>query len=130
MLNTPVQSQTPMLIKTPSLTTGKQNTTYQKTPVRSQLINKPPISAAQAVSRKLIQKSVKLLNTPKNKPNVNYYPEVNPNTKLLPSNNTPINTGNESLEVPQLKMPIAPMLKFLLNRPYYLKKILLISIQN
>ena len=38
---------------------------YQQTPVRNQLINKTPISAAQVVSRKLIQKSVKLLNTPR-----------------------------------------------------------------
>ena len=111
LLNTPVQSQTTMQIKTPSLTSGKQNTTHQQTPVRSQLINKTPISAAQAVSRKLIQKSVKLLNAPKHKPNIKSYPEGTPNIKLLPSNNIPTYTGNESLEVPQLKIPIAPMPK-------------------
>ena len=65
LLNTLVQSKTPMLTKTPSLTPGKQNIAHQQTPVRSQLINKTPISAAQAVSRKLIQKGVKLLNAPK-----------------------------------------------------------------
>ena len=100
-----------MLTKTPSLTLGKQNTTHQQTPVRSQLITKTPISAAQAVSRKLIQKSVKMLNTPKHKPNVKSYPQVNPNAKLFPSNDTSIHTGNESLEVPQLEMPIDPMPK-------------------
>ena len=31
--------------------------------------------------------------------------------KLLPSNDAPISTGNESLEVPQLKIPIAPIPK-------------------
>ena len=111
LLNTPVQTQTPMLTKTPSLTPGKQNTTYQQTPVRSQLITKTPISAAQAVSRKLIQKSVKLLNTPKHKPNLKSYPQMNPNAKLFPSTDTSVHTGNESLEVPQLKMPIASMPK-------------------
>ena len=84
LLNTPVQTQTPMLTKTPSLTQGKQNTTYQQTPVRSQLITKTPISAAQAVSRKLIQKSVKLLNTPKHKPNVKSSSSVEPKCKVIP----------------------------------------------
>ena len=111
LLNTPVQSQTPILIKTPSLTPAPQNTTHQQTPVRSQLLNKTPISAAQAVSRKLIQKSVKQLNAPKHKPNITSYPEGTSNIKLLPSNNTPTYTGNESLKVPQLKIPIAPMPK-------------------
>ena len=100
-----------MLTKTPSLTPGKQNTAHQQTPVGSQLINKTLITAAQAVSRKLIQKSVKLLNAPKHKANVKSYLEVISNVKLLPSNDAPIDTGNESLEVPQLKMPIAPMPK-------------------
>ena len=111
MLNTPVQPQTPTLTKTPSLTPGTQNIPHQQTPVRSQLINKIPISAAQAVSRKLIQKSVKLLNAPKLKPHDKVYPDVTPNVRLLPSNDTPINTGNETFEVPQLKAPIAPMPK-------------------
>ena len=51
-----------------------------------------------------------LLNTPSTKP----YPEVTPNVKLLkllPSNDTPITPGKERLEVPQLKIPIAPMPK-------------------
>ena len=100
-----------MLTKTPSLTPGKQNTTHQQTPVRSQLITKTPISAAQAVSRKLIQKGVELLNTPKHRSNVKAYPEVNPNTKFFPSTDTSVHTGYESRHVPQLKMPIAPMPK-------------------
>ena len=68
LLNTPVQSQTPTLIRTPTSTPATQNIAHQQTPVRNQLINKPPISAAQVVSRKLIQKSVKLLNAPRSKP--------------------------------------------------------------
>ena len=68
LLNTPVQSQIPTFTRSPSLTPATQNITHQQAPVRSQLINKTPISAAQVVSRKLIQKSVKLLNAPKLKP--------------------------------------------------------------
>ena len=54
---------------------------------------------------------MKLLNAPKYKPNIKTYPEGTPNIKLLPCNNTSTYTGNESLEVPQLKIPIAPMPK-------------------
>ena len=111
-----------MLTKTPSLTPGKQNTTYQQTPVRSQLITKTPISAAQAVSRKLIQKSVKLLNAPKHKPNLKSYPQMNPNAKLFPSTDTSVHTGNESLEAPQLKCLLPLCQNYLLNKFYYHKK--------
>ena len=43
LLKTPVQSQTSVSKKTPSLTPGKQITTHQQTPVRSQLITKHPL---------------------------------------------------------------------------------------
>ena len=56
LLNTLVQSQTPTLVRTPTSTPATQNIAHQQTPARNQLINKTPISAAQAVSRKLIQK--------------------------------------------------------------------------
>ena len=90
LLNTPVQYKSPTFTRSPSLTPGKQNIAHQQTPIRSHLINKTPISAAQAISRKLIQKSVKLLNAPKLKPSHKLYPEVTPNVKLSPSNDTPI----------------------------------------
>ena len=111
LLNTPVQSQTPTLTRTTSLTPATQNIAHQQTPVRSQLINKTPISAAQAVSRKLIQKSVKLLNAPKLKPSYKVPTGVAPTVKLFPSNITPTNTGSEILDIPQLEAPIASMPK-------------------
>ena len=83
LLNTPVQSQTPTLTRTLSLTPATQNIAHQQTPVRGQLINKTPISAAQAVSRKLIQKSVKLLNAPKLKPSDKLY-WCSPNCEVIP----------------------------------------------
>ena len=69
--------------------------------MRNQLINKTPISATQAVSRKLIQKSVKLLNAPKLKPSDKVPTGVAPTVKLFPSTDTPTNTGSESLYIPQ-----------------------------
>ena len=72
LLNTPVQPKTHTLIRTPTRHPATQNIVHQQAPVRNQLINKIPISAAQAVSRKLIQKSVKLLNTPRPNPVIRF----------------------------------------------------------
>ena len=129
-LNTPMHSQTPTMTITPSLTPGTQQTSHQQIPTRSQPISKIPINPAQAVSRKLIQRSVKLLNAPKHKISFRQCPGVTPNVKLFPSTDTSIHPGNESLELCQSRIPIAPMSKLALNKPYYLKKILLILIQS
>ena len=103
LLNTPEQSHTPLLNNTPSLAPGTQQTAHQQTPARSQPINKIPISPAQAVSRKLIQRSVKLLNAPKHKLSSRPFHDLTPNVKLFPSTDASIHPGNESLEVSQPK---------------------------
>ena len=111
LLNTSAQTQTPIMTNTPSLTLGTQQTAHKQTSARSQPITKIPISPAQAVSRKRIQRSVKLLNAPKQKLSSRPCPEVTPNVKLFPSTDASIHQGNESLEVPQPRKPIAPMSK-------------------
>ena len=78
--NTPVQVQTPVLTND---LMPKQNTpsnTSKQTPVRGQSVAKIPISSAQQASRKLIQRSVKLLNTPKSSSNTSLPSQV----KLFP----------------------------------------------
>ena len=78
--NTPVQVQTPVLTND---IMSKQNTpssTSKQTPVRGQSVVKIPISSAQQASRKLIQRSVKLLNTPKSASNTSLPSQV----KLFP----------------------------------------------
>ena len=99
------------MIRTPKSRKATQTIAHQQTPVRNQLINKPPITAAQAVSRKLIQKGEKLLNPPRSKPSDKILTDTNPPINLFPSNDTSNNTGNDSLNVPQLKAPIAPVSK-------------------
>ena len=111
LLNNPVHSQTPIKTNTPSLIPGTQQKAHQQTPVRNKPISKIPISSAQAVSRKLTQKNVKLLNAPKHKLGSRPCPEVTPNVKLFPSTDTSTHLGNESLELPQPKIPLAPMSK-------------------
>ena len=96
---------------TPSLTPNTQERAHQQTPVSSKPISKIPISPAQAVSRKFIQKSVKLLNAPKHKLVSRPCPEVTPNVKLFPSTDTSTHQGSESLEPSHLKLPIAPLPK-------------------
>ena len=62
LLNTPVMNKSPIMIRTPYL----HRELYISKPL--QAINKDtkaPLSPAQTASRKLIQKSVRLLNTPK-----------------------------------------------------------------
>ena len=66
---TSVQVQTPVMHRD---IMSKQNTPdsiSKQTPVRSQQIIKTPISSAEQTSRKLIQRSVKLLNTPRSTSN-------------------------------------------------------------
>ena len=78
--NTPVQVQTPVLTDD---IMSKQNTpssTSKQISSRGQFVVKTPISSAQQASRKLIQRSVKLLNTPKSASNTSLPSQV----KLFP----------------------------------------------
>ena len=84
LLNTPMPHQTPIRTNTPPFTPGTQQRAHQQTPVRSKPISKQPISPAQSVSRKLIQKSMKLLNAPKHKLVSRPCPDVTSNVKPFP----------------------------------------------
>ena len=79
---TPVQVQTPVMIGD---NISKQNTPSsigKQTPVRNQLTATTPNSPVQQVSRKLIQRSVKFLNTPRSVSNTSLPSPV----KLFPPN--------------------------------------------
>ena len=104
LLNTPAPTSSPALIKSPSSSPAIQNTTLQQTPVRKQLVNRPPISAAQDVSRK--QRSVKLLHAPKVNSSDNVPTAITPPIKLFPSGDTPIKPNNENLDTPEVQISI------------------------
>ena len=72
-------------------------------------ISKSSISTAQLVRRRLIQKSVKLLNAPKHESILSPCPETAPSTKPLPSTDTctDIPQTEEGLETSQLKLPVS-----------------------
>ena len=78
--------------------------------MRGKPISKSSISSAQSASRKLIQRSVKILNAPKHKPAFRPCPEVTPN-KPLPSTDTYTPQPEQGLETHQLKLPVATMPK-------------------
>ena len=109
LLNTPMPNQTPIRTNTSLSTPGTQQRNHQQTPVRGKPISKSPISPAHIASRKLIQKSVKILNTPTHRPVFRPCPEVTPNAKALPSTDTYIPQPEQGLEISQLKLPIGPM---------------------
>ena len=65
LLNTPAKTNAPVVIQTPAGPRRIPHNTPNQTPVRHTVSNQPNSSPAQLASRKLIQKSVKMLNTPK-----------------------------------------------------------------
>ena len=111
LLNTPVQSRTPTLTGTPIRPPVRQKIVYQQTPVRNQMIITTPISVSQAKSRKLIKKSVKLLNTPRLKASDKTSNSTTPPVNPFPSNDPSNDAGNESLNIPHLKAPTVPLPK-------------------
>ena len=111
LLNTPMPHQTPIRNNTPLSTPGTQQRAHQQTPVRGKPISKSPISPAQSASRKLIQRSVKLLNAPKHKPVSRPCPDVTPNDKPLPSTDTYTPQPKEGLETFSAKIAYSPYAK-------------------
>ena len=65
LLNTPTRTNAPVVIQTPAGPRRKPHNTPNLTRVRHTVSSQPNLSPAQLASRKLIQESVKMLNTPK-----------------------------------------------------------------
>ena len=113
MLNTPRTHQTPIRtpIRTnaPLSTPGKHQRAHQQTPTFGKPIRKSLISTAQLARRRLIQKSVKLLNAPKHKSVLSPCPETVTSTKPLPPTDTctDIPQTEEGLETSQLKLHVS-----------------------
>ena len=66
---TPVKVQTSLMIGSSRSNQNTPSSISKQTPVRDQLIAKTPISLAQQASRKLIQKSVRILSSPRSTQN-------------------------------------------------------------
>ena len=114
---TPVQVQTPVMIRESTSKQNTPNSISKQTPVRNQLTAKIPISPAQQVSRKLIQRSVKFLNTPGSTSNVNTRSSSNTESltdKSLSANrslSTEKHVDEDTTSVPHFRQPLANILK-------------------
>ena len=127
---TPVQVQTPVMNRDTMPKQNTPNSICKQTPVRNQQTVKTPISIAQQASRKLIQRSVKFLNTPMSASNtslpspVKLFPptqhdHVNTrssgNTESLIDKNLTVNRSlstekhvdEETTSVPNFRQPLA-----------------------
>ena len=67
LINTPLWNKIPSIIKTPLSHNSPAQAQNQQTPHKPQTFIKTPISPVQTAGRKLLQKSVRLLNTPPHK---------------------------------------------------------------
>ena len=93
LVNTPLRNKIPSIIKTPLSHTSSAQAQNQQTPHKPQTFIKTPISPVQTAGRKLLQKSVRLLNTPPHKTPIK-----------LPSNTqTPV--ARPPLPFPPLEVP-------------------------
>ena len=93
LVNTPLGNKIPSIIKTPLSHTSPAQAQNQQTPLRPQMFIKTPISPVQTAGRKLIQKSMRLLNTPPHKIPIK-----------LPSN-TQTPAARPPLQFPPLEVP-------------------------
>ena len=78
------------------------------TPVRHTVSSQPNLSPAQLASRKLIQKSVKMLNTPKLKIPYNIAPTTPKPVTPFPLRDQSFNTEASPVEIPLAKPPGPP----------------------
>ena len=108
LLNTPARTNTPVVVQTPA---GPRRILYRtpnQTPVRHTVSSQPNLGPAQLASRKLIQKSVKMLNTSKLKTSDKIAPQTPQPVAPFPLRNQTFNTEASPIEIPLAKPPGQP----------------------
>ena len=108
LLNTPARTNTPVVIQTPAGPKRISHGTPNQTPVRHTVSNQPNLSPAQLASRKLIQKSIKMLNTPKLNTSDEIAPQASQPVAPFPLRDQTLNTETSPIEIPLPKPPGPP----------------------
>ena len=108
LLNTSARTNTPVVVQTPAGPRRISHSTPNQTPVRQTVSSRPNLSPAQIASRKLIQKSVKMLNTPKLKTSDKIAPQTPQPVAPFPQRDQSLNTETSPIEVPLAKPPGQP----------------------
>ena len=103
LLHTPARTNTPVVIQTPAGPRRISHSTPNQTPVRHSISNQPNFSPAQLASRKLIQKSVKILNTPKLKVPDKIAPQTTKPVPPFPLRDQSLNTETSPIGIPLAK---------------------------
>ena len=103
--NTPARTNTPVVIQTPAGPRRILHSIPKQTPVRHTISNQPNLSPAQLASRKLIQKSVNMLNTPKLKVPDTMAPQTPKPVAPFPLRDQSLNTEPSPIEIPLAKPP-------------------------
>ena len=97
-----------MVIQTPAGPRRISHNSPNQTPVRQTVSIQPNLSPAQIASRKLIQKSVKMLNTPKLKTSDKIAPPTPQPVAPFPLRDQTLNTETSPVEIPLAKPPGQP----------------------
>ena len=105
LLNTPAKTNSPVVIQTPAGPRRIPHNTPNQTPVRHTVSNQPNLSPPQLASRKLIQKSVKMLNTPRLKTSDKIAPQTPQPVAPFPLRDQTLNTERSPIEIPLAKPP-------------------------
>ena len=108
LLNTPAKTNTPVVIQTPAGPRRVSHTIPKQTPIRHTVSNQPNLSPAQLASRKLIQKSVKMLNTPQLKTPDKIAPQTPQPVAPFSLRDQSLNTETSPVEIPLAKPPGPP----------------------
>ena len=105
LLNTPARTNAPVVIQTPAGPRRIPHNIPNQTPVRHTVSSQPNLSPAQLASRKVIQKSVKMLNTPKLKTSDKKVPQTPQPVAPFPLRDQTFNTEASPVEIPLAKPP-------------------------
>ena len=105
LLNTPAKTNSPVVIQTPAGLRRMPHNIPNQTPVRHTVSSQPNLSPAQLASRNLIQKSVKMLNTPKLKTSDKIAPQTPQPVAPFPLRDQTLNTETSPVEIPLAKPP-------------------------
>ena len=105
LLNTPAGTDAPVVIQTPAGPKRIPHNSPNQTPVRHTVNIQPNLSPAQLASRKLIQKSVKMLNTPKLKTSDKIASQTPQPVAPFPLRDQTLNTETSPVEIPLAKLP-------------------------
>ena len=97
-----------MVIQTPAGPRRIPHSIPKQAPVRHTVSNQPNLSPAQLASRKLIQKSVKILNTPRLKVTDKITLQTPKPVAPFPLRDQSLNTETSSIEIPLAKPPGPP----------------------